>query len=331
MRNLAGALAFVSALAIFSCLILYGAQQSESENVLMMGPPPTRQYFYNVRHAESAGTNRKRGQMLSSVDSPMFAFPNSPEMDTQIKSSRLPQHRPDRSLAQIQARSHLPVEKADIQSLVQDVSGVDGDISAAAHWDSNRLPQDRPENPKAWAKAAALTAAPFREVLKDCQAAGSCGALLGHRISRVLSAASRGGGRIRDMDDDRLQQENRMERDYQHAARRSGARSGADAADADVSAQRWRKLQRLLNSRTPTRSSSPVRQQAWRLGAGYQAEADLISGPARPHYTREIAQDTERLQAMPSPEQKMAAVDKQAAKDKPSALMREQLAVLLRR
>ncbi len=167
MRKLASALAFVSALVIFSCLILNGARQSESENFLMMGPL-TRQYFYNVRHAEAVGMDHEHGQMLSSVDSPVFHFPNSPETDTQIKSTRLPQDRPDRSLAH-QAQSHLPVEKAEIQSLVQDVSSVNGDISAAAHWDSNRLPQDRPENRKVLQNFSVPPIAhPVSDVVQSC-------------------------------------------------------------------------------------------------------------------------------------------------------------------
>ncbi len=167
MRYLAGALAFVAALVIFSCLILNGARHAESDNVLMMGPL-TRQYFYNVRHAEAAGMNRgqtEHGQMLTSVDSPVFDSPNSPETDTQIMSSRLPQDRPDRSLV-TRSRSHLPVENAEIQSLVEDVAGRDGDIAAAAHWDSTRLPQDRPEDRKVLLRSLRTrTAYPISSVL----------------------------------------------------------------------------------------------------------------------------------------------------------------------
>ncbi len=135
----------VAALAALSVLVLSAYLSSDHYSVLMMGPL-TREYFDNfARNQDDARATRTvKGQILSSVDSNMFY---ASEEDHRDLSSRLPMDRPDKTPILVQSGSKGG--KADLQSLVQDVTGVGGDFAAAAHWNSNRLPEDRPDRPKA--------------------------------------------------------------------------------------------------------------------------------------------------------------------------------------
>ena len=135
----------IAALVALSLMVLTALQSPEHYDVLMLGPL-SRQYFdSNAQRMNGlldvSNGMKARGQMLSLVDSGM-TYSGAEEPDRE--SSRLKQDRPDRTPILTQTTG-----KADIQALVQDVTGNGGDFAAAAHWNSNRLPQDRPSRPKA--------------------------------------------------------------------------------------------------------------------------------------------------------------------------------------
>jgi hypothetical protein len=116
----------------------------DGHNVLRMGPL-TREMLNSGPRASPPQLKKINGrqQMLSSLSSGNFY---ASEDNHLVKSSRLPEDRPD--------HASMSDRKASVQSLVQDVVGDDGDFASAAHWDSNRLPQDRRQKPAVRSRCA---------------------------------------------------------------------------------------------------------------------------------------------------------------------------------